>query len=233
MGSWLINNHLNYFKHIRANTTIHHHPITSSLGVMEILEHLRLCIRMASGMGVTAGHLLKHPVPKAGPWAGCFRSVEDSGVFGREGCECIWSDWIDVSYPNSSDVNGGDYETLENIQTTISSWNRVSSACTYPNHHTIHNDQQNQFNTINNFFNISANRDYQRNHQHHDAPQQHHHQHHPKDNHNSSWPLDTHPNYFKHIQAHTNIHQHPTTSRTPSLATASTLSPYSWIQQGV
>ncbi|XP_050191777.1 mucin-2 [Myiozetetes cayanensis] len=37
-------------------------------------------------------------------------------------CECIWSDWIDVSYPNSSDVNGGDYETLENIQTTISSW---------------------------------------------------------------------------------------------------------------
>ncbi|NXM09853.1 MUC5A protein, partial [Tyrannus savana] len=38
------------------------------------------------------------------------------------GCDCIWSDWIDVSYPDSSDVNGGDYETLENIQSTISSW---------------------------------------------------------------------------------------------------------------
>ncbi|NXL12796.1 MUC2 protein, partial [Mesembrinibis cayennensis] len=27
----------------------------------------------------------------------------------------IWTDWIDVSYPNSSDKNSGDYETFENI----------------------------------------------------------------------------------------------------------------------
>ncbi|NWS23387.1 MUC5B protein, partial [Pachyramphus minor] len=38
------------------------------------------------------------------------------------GCECIWTDWIDISYPDSSDRNGGDYETLENIQKYNSSW---------------------------------------------------------------------------------------------------------------
>ncbi|XP_027498053.1 mucin-2, partial [Corapipo altera] len=56
-----------------------------SLGVMEILEHLHLCIHMGSGMGITTGYLLKHSVPKAGLWAGCFRSIEDSGVLGIEG----------------------------------------------------------------------------------------------------------------------------------------------------
>ncbi|XP_051660279.1 mucin-2 isoform X50 [Manacus candei] len=39
-----------------------------------------------------------------------------------EGCECIWTDWIDVSYPDSSDRNGGDYETLENIHKVNPSW---------------------------------------------------------------------------------------------------------------
>ncbi|NXU70724.1 MUC5B protein, partial [Oreotrochilus melanogaster] len=38
------------------------------------------------------------------------------------GCECIWTDWIDVSYPDSSDRNGGDYETFQNIQKKNSSW---------------------------------------------------------------------------------------------------------------
>ncbi|XP_074774746.1 mucin-2 [Athene noctua] len=37
-------------------------------------------------------------------------------------CECIWTDWIDVSYPNSSDKNSGDYETFENILKHNSSW---------------------------------------------------------------------------------------------------------------
>ncbi|NXL38609.1 MUC5A protein, partial [Glaucidium brasilianum] len=37
-------------------------------------------------------------------------------------CECIWTDWIDVSYPNSSDRNSGDYETFENILKHNSSW---------------------------------------------------------------------------------------------------------------
>ncbi|NXQ92706.1 MUC2 protein, partial [Nyctibius grandis] len=36
--------------------------------------------------------------------------------------DCIWTDWIDVSYPNSSDRNSGDYETFENIQKKNSSW---------------------------------------------------------------------------------------------------------------
>ncbi|XP_040464782.1 mucin-2 [Falco naumanni] len=30
-------------------------------------------------------------------------------------CTCIWTGWIDVSYPDSSDRNSGDYETFENI----------------------------------------------------------------------------------------------------------------------
>ncbi|NXH24472.1 MUC5A protein, partial [Myiagra hebetior] len=37
-------------------------------------------------------------------------------------CDCIWTDWIDVSYPDSSDRNGGDYETFENILKHNASW---------------------------------------------------------------------------------------------------------------
>ncbi|NXX82786.1 MUC5A protein, partial [Urocolius indicus] len=37
-------------------------------------------------------------------------------------CECIWTDWIDVSYPDGSNRNSGDYETFENIQKVNSSW---------------------------------------------------------------------------------------------------------------
>ncbi|XP_040985275.1 mucin-2 [Aquila chrysaetos chrysaetos] len=40
----------------------------------------------------------------------------------RPECDCIWTDWIDVSYPNSSDRNSGDYETFENILKNDSSW---------------------------------------------------------------------------------------------------------------
>ncbi|NXD47182.1 MUC2 protein, partial [Copsychus sechellarum] len=35
---------------------------------------------------------------------------------------CIWSDWIDMTYPNASDKNSGDYETLENIWKNYPSW---------------------------------------------------------------------------------------------------------------
>ncbi|NXE84705.1 MUC5A protein, partial [Cochlearius cochlearius] len=38
------------------------------------------------------------------------------------GCECIWTEWIDVSYPDSSDRNSGDYETFENILKHKPSW---------------------------------------------------------------------------------------------------------------
>ncbi|NWV98384.1 MUC5A protein, partial [Machaerirhynchus nigripectus] len=37
-------------------------------------------------------------------------------------CSCVWTDWIDVSYPDGSDRNGGDYETFENILKYNSSW---------------------------------------------------------------------------------------------------------------
>uniref|UniRef100_A0A8U7M631 Mucin 2, oligomeric mucus/gel-forming n=1 Tax=Corvus moneduloides TaxID=1196302 RepID=A0A8U7M631_CORMO len=37
-------------------------------------------------------------------------------------CDCIWTDWIDVSYPDSSDRNSGDYETFENILKNDPSW---------------------------------------------------------------------------------------------------------------
>ncbi|NXO09068.1 MUC5A protein, partial [Oriolus oriolus] len=36
--------------------------------------------------------------------------------------ECVWTDWIDVSYPDASDRNGGDYETFENILQNNPSW---------------------------------------------------------------------------------------------------------------
>ncbi|NWX80585.1 MUC5A protein, partial [Alca torda] len=38
------------------------------------------------------------------------------------GCTCEWTDWIDVSYPDSSDRNSGDYETFENILKNDPSW---------------------------------------------------------------------------------------------------------------
>ncbi|NXR29878.1 MUC2 protein, partial [Cinclus mexicanus] len=37
-------------------------------------------------------------------------------------CDCIWSDWIDMTYPNGSDKNSGDYETFENIWINYPSW---------------------------------------------------------------------------------------------------------------
>ncbi|NXK14603.1 MUC2 protein, partial [Herpetotheres cachinnans] len=37
-------------------------------------------------------------------------------------CTCIWTGWIDVSYPDSSDRNSGDYETFENILKNNSSF---------------------------------------------------------------------------------------------------------------
>ncbi|NWZ02502.1 MUC2 protein, partial [Loxia curvirostra] len=37
-------------------------------------------------------------------------------------CECVWTDWIDVTYPDGSDRNGGDYETFENIWKKYPSW---------------------------------------------------------------------------------------------------------------
>ncbi|NXH23446.1 MUC2 protein, partial [Bucco capensis] len=36
-------------------------------------------------------------------------------------CTCIWTDWIDVSYPKA-DKDSGDYETFENIQLNIPNW---------------------------------------------------------------------------------------------------------------
>ncbi|NXD00613.1 MUC2 protein, partial [Certhia familiaris] len=37
-------------------------------------------------------------------------------------CDCIWTDWIDVTYPDGSDKNSGDYETFENIWKNNPSW---------------------------------------------------------------------------------------------------------------
>ncbi|NXI89225.1 MUC5A protein, partial [Rhipidura dahli] len=36
-------------------------------------------------------------------------------------CDCIWTDWIDVSYP-AFDRDSGDYETFENILKKNASW---------------------------------------------------------------------------------------------------------------
>ncbi|NXN65767.1 MUC2 protein, partial [Himantopus himantopus] len=40
-------------------------------------------------------------------------------------CVCNWTDWIDVSYPDGSDRNSGDYETFENILAIYPSWDCV------------------------------------------------------------------------------------------------------------
>ncbi|NWW95916.1 MUC5A protein, partial [Rhynochetos jubatus] len=45
-----------------------------------------------------------------------------SSCFCPPDCSCVWTDWIDVSYPNSSDRNSGDYETFESIQKNVPSW---------------------------------------------------------------------------------------------------------------
>ncbi|NXT03673.1 MUC2 protein, partial [Jacana jacana] len=37
-------------------------------------------------------------------------------------CPCEWTDWIDVTYPNASDRNSGDYETFDNILANNPSW---------------------------------------------------------------------------------------------------------------
>ncbi|NXN62642.1 MUC5A protein, partial [Rynchops niger] len=37
-------------------------------------------------------------------------------------CTCKWTDWIDVTYPDGSDRNSGDYETFENILKKDPTW---------------------------------------------------------------------------------------------------------------
>ncbi|NXQ32967.1 MUC2 protein, partial [Alaudala cheleensis] len=37
-------------------------------------------------------------------------------------CDCIWTEWIDVTYPDGSDRDSGDYETFENILKNNPSW---------------------------------------------------------------------------------------------------------------
>ncbi|NWI70712.1 MUC2 protein, partial [Todus mexicanus] len=37
-------------------------------------------------------------------------------------CTCIWTDWIDFTYPDSTDKNSGDYETFDKILNVNPSW---------------------------------------------------------------------------------------------------------------
>ncbi|NXH51038.1 MUC2 protein, partial [Dicaeum eximium] len=37
-------------------------------------------------------------------------------------CTCKWSDWFDVTYPDASDKNSGDFETFENIWKNYPDW---------------------------------------------------------------------------------------------------------------
>uniref|UniRef100_A0A803XVQ8 Mucin 2, oligomeric mucus/gel-forming n=1 Tax=Meleagris gallopavo TaxID=9103 RepID=A0A803XVQ8_MELGA len=52
-------------------------------------------------------------------------------------CECIWTDWIDLSQPNRSDVNSGDYETIDKINNSslvcVKAENISCRAKDYPN----------------------------------------------------------------------------------------------------
>ncbi|NXP06095.1 MUC5B protein, partial [Thinocorus orbignyianus] len=56
------------------------------------------------------------PVPQAPAGSNCYSCCCPPV------CSCIWTDWIDVSYPNASHANGGDYETFENILANNPSW---------------------------------------------------------------------------------------------------------------
>uniref|UniRef100_A0A672TM53 Mucin 2, oligomeric mucus/gel-forming n=1 Tax=Strigops habroptila TaxID=2489341 RepID=A0A672TM53_STRHB len=61
---------------------------------------------VSTGVAVPEGHLCVQWTPRASP----------------VNCDCVWTDWIDVSYPDSSDRNSGDYETFENILKNDPSW---------------------------------------------------------------------------------------------------------------
>ncbi|GAB0190061.1 mucin-2 [Grus japonensis] len=122
-------------------------------------------------------------------------------------CECIWTDWIDVSYPDSSDRNSGDYETFENIQKNDPSWDCVkveNISCRaekfpdipiadlgqkhyyYYEHHNcptfVHHEHSVLSTCIDNCSYANAVGVSHQHHRHHYVAPQHRHQHNPGDN---------------------------------------------------
>ncbi|XP_050830873.1 mucin-2 [Serinus canaria] len=128
---WITNAHLNYFKHILTNTNIHHHHTNSRL-----TEHSIPSTRMDNHFHVTRDsqqhhdhhyqHQHQHQHHHWSTDDNNNRYNNHPNSCTRESilstCECVWTDWIDVTYPDGSDRNSGDYETFENIWKKYPSW---------------------------------------------------------------------------------------------------------------
>ncbi|XP_057881760.1 mucin-2 [Melospiza georgiana] len=146
---WINKAHLNYFKHILTNTNIHHHHTNSrhtehSIPYIGMDNHFQVTgdsqqhhdnhqhqyhdnhqhqqqhHHQQSTDDNNNNCSNNHPnsctyVPK--PKNSCQKPCASNYT-----CECIWTDWIDVTYPDASDKNSGDYETFENIWKKYPSW---------------------------------------------------------------------------------------------------------------
>ncbi|XP_063015610.1 mucin-2 [Melospiza melodia melodia] len=133
---WINKAHLNYFKHILTNTNIHHHHTNS-----RHTEHSIPYIGMDNHFQITGDsqqhhdnhqhqyhdnhqHQQQHHHQQSTDDNNnnCSNNHPNSCTCFPSACECIWTDWIDVTYPDASDKNSGDYETFENIWKKYPSW---------------------------------------------------------------------------------------------------------------
>ncbi|KAK2536635.1 hypothetical protein Q9233_003050 [Columba guinea] len=95
---------------------------------------------------------------------------------------------------------------------------RIHTISHHPNNFTpfsptlVHNEHSVLYTPINSQSHVNsveASHQHQHHHRHHLSALQQHHQQHPGDNNDCYWPINTHPNYRKHIHAHTDIYLHP------------------------
>ncbi|KAM7019734.1 mucin-2 [Passerculus sandwichensis] len=149
---WINKAHLNYFKHILTNTNIHHHHTNSrhtehSIPYIGMDNHFQVTgdsqqhhdnhqhqyhdnhqhqhqhHHQQSTDDNNNNCSNNHPNSCTAQIATLDRPrLWAAGFYQRSSCECIWTDWFDVTYPDGSDRNSGDYETFENIWKKYPSW---------------------------------------------------------------------------------------------------------------
>ncbi|XP_071282083.1 mucin-2 [Agelaius tricolor] len=142
---WINNAHLNFFKHILTNTNIHHHHTNSrhNKHSSPYIPYNHFHVPGDSQQHHDHHHCQHqhqhHHQQSANDnnnnRNNCYTNRPNSSTYVRKPnnshqkpcasnytCDCIWTDWIDVTYPDGSDRNGGDYETFENIYKKYPSW---------------------------------------------------------------------------------------------------------------
>ncbi|OXB72765.1 UNVERIFIED_CONTAM: hypothetical protein H355_006208, partial [Colinus virginianus] len=120
-------------------------------------------------------------------------------------CDCIWTDWIDVSQPDVSDVNSGDYETFDKLD----SCQHIHANTHYLPNTSNHNNGRSHYfehvdcDCVQHPCHTNSIRVTLQYHVWHDGLQQHCEQHHQ---HHACYWHALQPNHCQHIHTHAYAH---------------------------